>query len=70
MFTLCVFLLIGEAIAIGQDSALNEAEIRNRLQLHNSEASIKWNILRNAEWNCSTDIGNDEKEAERVSHYQ
>lgn len=46
---------------------LNEVEMKNRLQLYNSEALVKWSALRHAEWNCSTDIGNDSKEVERVS---
>lgn len=67
MFVLSLLVLICVPFAVGQATALNEAEIRNRLQLYNSEASVKWNNLKKAEWNYSTDIGNDEKEAERVS---
>lgn len=63
-----IIWLIGVAIVVGQeDSVLNEVEMKNRLQLYNSEALVKWSALRHAEWNCSTDIGNDSKEVERVS---
>lgn len=49
-----------------QNNSLNEAEIRNRLRLYNSEASDLCNKLKNAAWNSSTDVGNWDKETAKV----
>lgn len=66
MLTLSIFYLCGAAIVAAQSNGLNEIEMKNRLQLYNSEALTKWNALKLAEWNSSTDIGNTQKEVERV----
>lgn len=64
MLKYCLWLFV--SVICVQSNNLNEIEIKDLLQSYETEAKVLCNNLRKSIWNFSTDLGNRQKEAEKV----